>query len=427
MANLLSNLSTAWKALGLRAAPSVAAIQDKGKKIEGLEAVRGLAALVVLGEHSLGGFPMDSTCEIPDIIGQLFFAHAAVLLFFLLSGYVIGLATMRPFTAIAGRIYALKRFFRIYPIFILSLLLAWTVAGPRNVVEAIGSFFVLTAYDDYFGLKIGPPAANVPLWSLSYEAFYYVLFVAIWAWSPRWRTLFGIALGISIVSFLIPAFPAFLDGWASGFLFWGAGLWLAWNATRGATLNRPLITWCLLMAAVNRMPVLKYIGIGLMDRPFPGAIVGLKELALLPTCLLVVCDAAGIVLPWRRVLIWLAFILPIGGTAIWIHQKGLDFHDMRTVVALIDIAGALACYRIRGNFSRMGWLAWIGGISYGIYALHFPIQNHFINHFPWNGTLVVTVAGYLLFYATVVLLAWVVETGTRKFLLEPLRDRIRGG
>src|SRR5579871_300431 len=88
------------------------------RKIDGLEAIRGLAALVVVWGHLfLWRLLPDHPLKLP---GQ--FATEAVIAFFVLSGAVITLS--RPNDAdrsIAVRKYVRARFIRIYPIFLVGL------------------------------------------------------------------------------------------------------------------------------------------------------------------------------------------------------------------------------------------------------------------------------------------------------------------
>lgn len=135
--------------------------------------------------------------------------HAAVIVFFVISGYVIAFATDRPGQT-AGR-YTLHRSVRILSVAIPALFLAiciapvsgtWQVplAGPipfppGDFWHAIWINLVFLGESSWFG-RVLPPF-NPPYWSLSYEVWYYAIF-GIWTFSPsRWRT----ATTIAVVAF----------------------------------------------------------------------------------------------------------------------------------------------------------------------------------------------------------------------------------
>ncbi len=92
------------------------------KKIALLDSARGWAALSVLLFHAAG------TEIMPDFPGRHYVHYfqadrAAVLLFFVLSGYVIGLTNGGPWSVAAMRQHGWRRFIRIYPIYLIAILL----------------------------------------------------------------------------------------------------------------------------------------------------------------------------------------------------------------------------------------------------------------------------------------------------------------
>ncbi|CAN5169382.1 hypothetical protein BH09SUM1_BH09SUM1_32140 [soil metagenome] len=409
--------------LTARTAPSESVLQSRGQRIEGLEAVRAIAALAVVIDHAFSVSLIDDSFYISPLITNTFFGHAAVLLFFVLSGYVIGLATNNPFSTPAVRLYALKRIARLYPIYLVGLLLGWATGGPANLTEAVGNLLMFAGLKPYFGVVMKPPVTNPALWSIAYEAVYYVVFVALWAWKPRWGIVFCIAGFLSLFSLPLVIVPVFLSSWASGFLFWAAGLWLAWNAVRGATLKRPLLSWFLLLIAINRMGPILYPAAALFKNKTSWPIVTIADIVYIPACLLIICDAAGIVLSWRRVWIALAFLLPLLGLAEWFAGKGLDVGEPRVRVAIGVLVAAGALYRVRGTLAHIRWLAWLGACSYGIYAIHYPILWMFKLHFPWDGSLLRTGLGVAIFFLIVIGGSYLLESTARRVFLDPLRGK----
>ncbi|SEL24483.1 acyltransferase family protein [Parapedobacter koreensis] len=178
------------------------------KEIYQLEAIRGFAALYVVFHHTL----LDMDFFKSSGLSFLFrFGQEAVILFFLLSGFVIeysfSLSKDKTFTT-----YFFKRFNRIYiPLFIVFITnyLLFKFSGIVVSIDLntfLGNLFML---QDIGSLKpnvvCGPLLGNSPLWSLSYEWWFYMTFFVIYVTFGK-RTskaiyLIGIASGITYFFF----------------------------------------------------------------------------------------------------------------------------------------------------------------------------------------------------------------------------------
>lgn len=142
----------------------------------GLDLARAVAAVYVVVYHVV------QHAEAPRALTLLFsFGQEAVIVFFLLSGFVI-------FTNEATRVvkpggYYLRRLRRIYPPIVLAMLVStglWAI-GVINLSPTLSSAIAtLLSLQDTAGLKPGvvssPYLGNDPLWSLSYEVFFYLVF-----------------------------------------------------------------------------------------------------------------------------------------------------------------------------------------------------------------------------------------------------------
>ncbi len=171
-----------------------------------LDAIRGLAALVVFLNHWRALFFADyGQLSHPGIAAKIFYAltglgHSAVMVFFILSGFFISSSVFRALKQ--GRWswawYAEQRLTRLYVVLIPALVLGagWDLLGTHffgrtpvyldaadyhfmlnqpvaqtDTVQAwLGSLFFLQ------GIRTPVFGSNGPLWSLSYEFWYYVLF-----------------------------------------------------------------------------------------------------------------------------------------------------------------------------------------------------------------------------------------------------------
>jgi len=203
-----------------------------------LDALRFAAAFAVFLSHHGAG----------RISGGLFwrftdYGHTAVLVFFVLSGFVIASVTATRERSLED--YALSRLARLYsvllPAFILTALLDYlgnainpTLYGPEwNPVPAHPALaYALSAVflGESWTLAV-LPGFNVPFWSLNYEAWYYVLFaVAIFLRGP-FRTaalaLAGLLAGPKIL-LLLPV-------WLLGVAAW------RWRTALPAGLGAPMI------------------------------------------------------------------------------------------------------------------------------------------------------------------------------------------
>lgn len=161
------------------------------KRVHYLDAGRGLAALLVAVHHLIAFFePVIAVrlqgarpaMQVLQFISELNF-HA-VMFFFFISGWSIFLSLKQiqaTNTPAPWRVYLWRRARRILPMYWLALLWAWALAliGKRHDLDLsagtlVGNLLFLqtppTLTDQWFV----PFAGNGPLWSLSYEAWYYL-------------------------------------------------------------------------------------------------------------------------------------------------------------------------------------------------------------------------------------------------------------
>ena len=150
--------------------------------------LRGLAALQVAAAHLRAQvFPGLGSVSEPPLWyqGLAFctgFAHQAVLVFFVLSGWLVGGVFLDRSDGVgraqALRDYAIDRLTRLWtvllPAFLLMLALTWAGALPPA-----GAWSWTTLLGNLVGLQtltVPPFGDNFPLWSLANETWYYVLF-----------------------------------------------------------------------------------------------------------------------------------------------------------------------------------------------------------------------------------------------------------
>jgi len=175
----------------------------KKNKLEILEALRGLAALYVVFHHMT--LDQKKIWAYPFIEGQ-----AAVILFFVLSGFVIYYSSekAKQNRQLKFKDYFIKRFRRIYPIFLVSLIVAYCATSISNKTlmpfdghNLTGNLFNLQDIKRIPGMWFKPYYGNNPLWSLSYEWWFYLLFFPVFKYAAA-NVQKYYALGISVVGFI---------------------------------------------------------------------------------------------------------------------------------------------------------------------------------------------------------------------------------
>ena len=131
-------------------------------RIEELTFFRFLAAAIVVTSH----YGRD----VSGLSGVLVSGPEMVTFFFVLSGYVMGIAYLKKDVAISQYLWA--RVSKIMPVYLLALLLVVIILDKEiNVVSLLLSLTFMQSW-----VSPHPLALNTPGWSLSVEAFFYVLF-----------------------------------------------------------------------------------------------------------------------------------------------------------------------------------------------------------------------------------------------------------
>lgn len=182
---------------------------DRRAPLPGLTALRFFAASYVFVFHL---FPVHAEALAhPTILQRLIGAgFTGVSCFFVLSGFI--LAYTHPAVRDVPRFFR-ARFARIYPLYLFALLLAIPnfvitvrASGPRSQFWAIPADLLLL--QNWFpSLSL---AINTPAWTLSCEAFFYLLFPVLvgWSWLRTRRPVAGI-LVLWAVQLLPPLVMAF--------------------------------------------------------------------------------------------------------------------------------------------------------------------------------------------------------------------------
>jgi peptidoglycan/LPS O-acetylase OafA/YrhL len=169
--------------------------------------LRGLASLMVVGAHILGGTARHVYQANADYVNAVehpwYLGTFGVELFFIISGFVILPSAIKY----APRAFALRRLLRIYPLFfVLSLLFvalnAFTNAYPKiNNVESVVSGLL------FINLFTGTEQLTPNAWSLTFEVMFYVLTCGVVHFMFRKPTPILAAAAVAASALFVAAFP----------------------------------------------------------------------------------------------------------------------------------------------------------------------------------------------------------------------------
>lgn len=188
-----------------------------------LDMARALAAFfVVIGHIHLifGLYSSDSNASVFQYLFDFWgsFAHQAVVIFFVISGFLVSKSARKSIKENNITLYIISRLVRLYVVLIPALFLTYIfdsgsllllneyinkaeiilIQDRTSVIVFFGNlFFLQDILVDRFG-------SNGPLWSLAYEFWYYVLFPLIILLLFKKNKRIGISLIIIGILFLLP-------------------------------------------------------------------------------------------------------------------------------------------------------------------------------------------------------------------------------
>lgn len=184
------------------------------KTILSIEAIRGFAAIYVMLGHTVQLYRVyEYFPKLEFVIKTMFgYGHEAVILFFMVSGFSIHYSSsLSDYNNIKEvKQYFYKRLKRIYPLFFICLVFSLVVLLLTNEISTVKrnvlSFFFLTDLSE--GAFLNPIPTNSPIWSLTYEVFYYLLYPFLLITINRFglKKIFLITILISLLASLFAFF-----------------------------------------------------------------------------------------------------------------------------------------------------------------------------------------------------------------------------
>jgi peptidoglycan/LPS O-acetylase OafA/YrhL len=347
-----------------------------------LEALRGFAALMVVFNHLIFHHQYFNAGYFPSSLnGVDTAAHLCVLIFFVLSGYVIGTSQKRQLTNQTILIYLKKRFVRLYPIYFIIICLTLLVTVNHYPITTIVSNFSFTQ-----NIFSAPMFECNPIWSLNYEVLYYLLFIPIsyFNFNPVIVLFLSIACAILNFNSATPIISSYLFG----FSFWLTGLIMARYMRKE---EKPVKFSRLIACFLFIWPLQDLIGYqGFVNRmmlrtfhrplSYPRLtfdnyfkfMISINDLIFLLYAFLIVSLFAGKTIKYRNALVVALVIFPI-------DLLLRDTHSKLRIIQLSSYLIGLALYFFdlpsidKVSQALIKRFVVLGSLSYALYVVHFPL------------------------------------------------------
>ena len=344
---------------------------------------RWFAAFLVLAGHLRSLLYVDYVEVMnPNLLDQGFyfvtgFSHEAVLVFFAISGYLVGGKALLQISTgtFFARAYAIDRVSRLYAVYIAALLLTLFLDrfgaycfGGEGLYDGSLKFEIATiasSYTDragfsvFFGnllmlqtIVVPTFGSNAPLWSLSNEAVYYLIGPMVFAavvGSCSVTSRLSLLTSSLLLLFILP------HGYALGFIIW----------LLGAAFSR----WVRLPASFV------WVGLGLLVTVLVGARV--------------------------------------------MHLNHVPVYFVAVPASFLLILSGLSSFRLQLPGKRIH--RYLADFSYSTYLVHFPIAIFLVSWLSYSTGFNVSsrlepellpYLLYIVFFLFILFLSWIVSRGT---------------
>lgn len=275
-----------------------------------------------------------------------------------------------PFVKQNVKTYLIKRMVRLYPIYLVALLIC-VVFGYRTLSETqiIGHVFFL---QEFF---VETLSSNKPLWSLSFEFVYYLLFILIWSANGRSKKLYIYICLIILVCVLFighnnTAIRSLFIGW----IFWLAGLYLARSSKKSVNSDAmPFISYILIILATLRLQSGGFY-LRLLHLDFAGmSHLPPTDLVYIPISILLMLNITGRHFKYEFWLKITAIVIPALNIAALVYFKHNIRQNEDWMYGAFFFCLSMVLLWLKTNYRYFEKLAKVGRISFAVYVFHFPI------------------------------------------------------
>jgi exopolysaccharide production protein ExoZ len=315
-----------------------------------LDALRGVAALWVVMDHSCDRYVSNSPLAQWPIYAFSLRGQLGVVLFFLISGYCITAAAYSSFiSGKQARRFVYERIRRIYPPYFFAIVASVVVTSllgfaevhhlipTRNHVQIRHDGILYWASNIFlFQTEAHQPFVNIVFWSLCYEISFYIIVSVFLRFSQSIAKQLGCQSGLFFFSFLVGALTA------------GS---LTWPLLSGSAGPFPLDLWYQF-----GIGSLFFLAVEVNSPQFTGFSHGLRVM--------------NVTMIWFTVLLIVVFgvVRSFGGLDI-----GHPSSRMQAVATIVFLAFFWILRRANQDYLLhpiLRPLFWVGSFSYSLYLTH---------------------------------------------------------
>ncbi len=344
------------------------------KRLEQLDGLRGLCSLSVLINHALAipftygpliGYEYPELVTVFQAIGAV-----SVIIFFVLSGFVIGYTTPPKHTTEEAKKYVLRRLIRLYPIYLFAIILTYLLSNQiPNLKDILGNLIFMQGW--FVPIEHG----NDSLWTLHYEFMFYLLFLLIWKFNLKIENVILVCFYCAILTIFFAFHPLAILGY---FTIWLAGYWLSQNLDYLALVNQDYLSykfWSpLILIVISFMGIQELLihsmSLLAIPHPFPRPVftdVIFSALAISIVASLITKKKT----PFYLISFVLISLIRLG---ISIYAKSYHIYIdnfTHSLWGLVILSLSFFLRDIPVLFFKK--LTFIGSFSYALYLVHYPI------------------------------------------------------
>lgn len=378
--------------------PGLSAVPDDktgALRLESLTSLRFFAAVMIVVNHTLGGFGLDphSFFAVPLAQGVSFF--------FVLSGFILthvyqNLGAGKPFL-----LFLCARIARIWPVFFFSVCLMYIVS-PKSMLATSATTTALVWISQALLVHGWIPqrlyyfSLNAPSWSISTELFFYLAFPVLLLNLRRNYLATLVVVGLVTASLIC--------------LCHVCGLPLGGTETEMSRISRHGLLY------INPLSRMLEFYVGMLTY----LLVSTKRSSSVPRSLLTILEIVAIA----------AIVVTIVNVDNFTKLMGLDvtYPELQLYLRysgnMFGYAFLIAVVSFqRGCLSvllKLPALVFLGEISYSIYLLHYSFMSVYESQLSWHSA-ASAIVRYAIFWAVLILAA----AATYNLLEKPARNSLR--
>lgn len=330
-------------------------LQKPGRKYDSVQALRALAAFMVLIFHSkIMVWPRTEQSQLWWWPGFSDFGDLGVSLFFVISGFIIANSVSSPRFTVG--LFAWRRIFRLYPLYLIvtsvGLLQYWRLGWFRADVESLGFSGIVKSFLIF-------PQKPFPLWNPGWSLEHEVIFYAIAAVVAPWL---GLRVLVALLAMLWMIGIIFTFQWdyhlfASAQIYFGAGVLAFLFKDQGHRKAAPIacVLFLIAYAGFYKFIPISFEIAGVVfafgSSALIVALISMEKTMTVPRPLVWMGDASYSLYLWH----WMVLVY-IG---IWREVYGGSPELWRWIFVVVSIAVSLVSYQIiERPFIALGHRRW---------------------------------------------------------------------